>query len=141
MKTLLFFLLSISSVHAEKLQNFTLVDYVNHRPIKLSELAQNKKVLINFWATWCTSCVRELPILENLKKTYGHEVEFVAINAGEKTNLISRFLNKNNFSYQILLDNDRSYSKSVGVNSLPITIVVDKDLNILYREITPPEKL
>lgn len=142
---ILFLFLSLTfgpgNASAEKLQDFVLNEYKSNLKTTLSEKLNGKKALINFWASWCTSCVHEIPQLESLKAKYGKDVHFFAINAGEKSNLIERFINKNKFTYTILLDDDRTYSKLVGVNSLPVTIVVDKDLNILYRGFTPPSEL
>ena len=93
---------------------------------------KNKKVLINFWASWCTSCINELQELEALKVKYNKNYTFVAINAGEKKNKIKKFINKFNFSYEILSDPNRSYSKDLGVESLPRTIVLDKGGKIIF---------
>lgn len=99
-----------------------------------------KKVVINFWATWCTSCIKELPLLEELKRK-NPEVEFLAINAGDSKVKIKKFLKKNPFSYQVLMDKDKSFSKSLGILSLPQTLVVDKTGKVLYHSDKPPKDL
>lgn len=142
MKILITGLLLFSlSARAEKMKDFTLPVYQKGEKFHLQEELKKKKVLLNFWATWCTSCIQELPKLEALKVKYGNEVTFVSVNAGEKDNLIGRFLKKYNFSYTLVKDEDRSFSKSVGVDSLPVTIVIDKEMNIVYRDIVPPSEL
>lgn len=137
---LLLFFLSLN-VYAEKLPDFNLPVYNTESKFQLSENLKGKKILINFWATWCTSCIHEIPLLEALKEKYGKDVVFVAVNAGEKSNLIDRFLKKYKFSYILLKDEDRSFSKSIGVDSLPVTIVLDKDRNIIYRDVVPPKEI
>ncbi|RPJ79255.1 MAG: TlpA family protein disulfide reductase [Alphaproteobacteria bacterium] len=144
MKTcILAVLLGIFSFNAcaEKMIDFNLPVYQKNEKFQLSDKLKGKKILINFWASWCTSCIHEIPQLEALKVKYGNDVQFVAVNAGEKSNLIDRFLKKYKFTFVILNDDDRNYSKSIGVNSLPVTIVVDKDMNIIYRDIVPPKEL
>ena len=128
-------------VHAEKIPDFNLPVYAKNSTVHLSEEFKDKKVLINFWASWCTSCIHEIPKLEALKEKYGNDVVFLAINAGEKSHLIEKFVKKYGFSFIILEDADRSFSKSIGVNSLPVTLVIDKDMNIIYRDIVPPAAL
>ncbi|MEA9357641.1 TlpA disulfide reductase family protein [Bacteriovorax sp. PP10] len=137
---LLLFFFSLNA-YAEKLPDFNLPVYNTDSKFHLSESLKDKKVLINFWATWCTSCIHEIPLLEALKEKYGKDVVFVAVNAGEKSNLIERFLKKYKFSYILLKDEDRSFSKSIGVDSLPVTIVLDKDRNIIYRDVVPPKEI
>lgn len=141
MKTFIFLILLSFNAYAEKMVDFSLPIYQQKEKFQLSDKLKEKKVLINFWASWCTSCIHEISQLEALKAKYGKDVFFVAVNAGEKSNLIDRFLNKNKFSYLILKDEDRSFSKSIGINSLPVTIVVDKDMNIVYRDVVPPKEL
>lgn len=137
---ILLFLLSLNA-YAEKLPDFNLPVYNSDSKFQLSENLKGKKILINFWATWCTSCIHEIPLLESLKEKYGKDVVFVAVNAGEKSNLIDRFLKKYKFSFTLLKDEDRSFSKSIGVDSLPVTIVLDKDRNIIYRDVVPPKEI
>jgi thiol-disulfide isomerase/thioredoxin len=130
-----------NSAHADKLPDFTLSTVEKNESFILSKEIQGKKVLINFWATWCTSCIQEIPLLENLKEKYKEDVHFIAINAGEKNHLVNRFFKKYKFSYIQLMDNDRTLSKALGVESLPVTIVIDQNLNILYRGVVPPKSL
>lgn len=137
---MLIFFFSLN-VYADKMPDFNLPVYNADSKFQLSEVLKGKKVLINFWATWCTSCIHEIPLLESLKEKYGNDVVFVAVNAGEKSKLIDRFLKKYKFTYIILKDEDRSFSKSVGVDSLPVTMVVDQSRNIIYRAVIPPKEI
>lgn len=137
---LLFLFLSLN-VYAEKIPDFNLPIYNTDSTFHLSEKIKGKKILINFWASWCTSCIHEIPLLEALKAKHEKDVIFVAVNAGEKSNLIDRFLKKYQFSYIILKDEERSFSKSVGVDSLPITIVLDQEGKIIYRDVVPPKEI
>lgn len=142
MRVLIIFILFLSfSAHAEKIKEFSLPQHGSEENIILKQEVKKKKVLLNFWASWCTSCAQEIPKLEALKQKFGNDVTFMAINAGEKANLVERFIKKYKFSYLILKDEDRLYSKSMGVDSLPVTIVVDEQMNIIYRDTVPPESL
>ncbi|MEC7276934.1 MAG: TlpA disulfide reductase family protein [Bdellovibrionota bacterium] len=99
-----------------------------------------RKTVVNFWATWCTACIQEIAELEALKKKYP-KVDFVAVNAGESKKKIARFVKKHGFTYKILRDKDKSFSKGIGVLSLPQTFVVDETGKVLYHESTPPKKI
>ena len=142
MKRLIVLLYFISLiVYSDVIPDFSLPIYSTDSKFKLSENLKGKKVLINFWASWCISCIHEIPLLESLKEKYGNDVVFVAVNAGEKSNLINKFIKKNKFTYTVLTDEDRSFSKSIGVDSLPVTILVDQDQKIIYRGVVPPKEL
>ena len=99
-----------------------------------------KKTLINFWASWCTSCIQEIPELEALKKAHP-EMEFLAVNAGDNKRKIKKFLSKTGFSYKVLMDKSKSFSKGLGVLNLPQTFVIDEKGKVIYHENVPPKKL
>jgi thiol-disulfide isomerase/thioredoxin len=128
---------------AKKMAPFELPIYKSDQIFKLDEkLKKHSKILINFWAAWCTSCIEELPDLEKLKaNSKGKDILFVAINAGESSKKIKKFLKKYKFSYLILEDKNRVVSKSLGVKDLPKTYVLDSKGNILFKKNRPPKKL
>lgn len=141
MKKLVFLILIFStSLQARQLTDFTLPIFSKKSKINLSKITKNQKVVINFWASWCTACIKELKELEVLKKN-NPLAQFIAINAGETPIKIKRFLKKYKFSYTILVDKDKTYSKSIGVLGLPQTIVVGKNRSILYRSDKPPKDI
>ncbi len=129
------------SAHAETIPNFTLPVHNSKEVFNLLINAQNKKVLLNFWASWCTSCAQEVKELEALKAKYGDSVIFVGVNAGEKSNLMEKFIKKHQFTFIQLVDENRELSKKLGVNALPVTMVIDSKLNILFKDIRPPKEL
>lgn len=123
-----------------ELTPFKLNDFVSKREVTLKEVAQSDKIVINFWASWCVACIQEMPELIKLKEK-NPKVTFLAINAGESEAKIAKFLKRHSFPYRILMDQDKSYSKGIGVLELPQTIVIDSKRNILYRSHTPPKEL
>ena len=137
MRTLvLTFLLLSNCTWAENIKSFSLPEYESGDQFDISKIS--KKTVLNFWATWCTSCIKELDELEALKKKYP-DYNFIAISAGDTKKKIKRFLKKNPWSYKVIMDKDKSVSKSLGVLSLPQTWVISEKGEILYKEVTPPK--
>jgi thiol-disulfide isomerase/thioredoxin len=135
------FLIIFSVVNsAEKINEVSLPIYNSDKTYHLKNDNGGKKTVVNFWASWCTACIQELDELEQLKKKHP-EYNYLAINAGEKKKKIKKFMKKYKFSYQILLDKNKRYSKSMGVLELPKTMVFDSDLTILYNSKVPPKEL
>lgn len=96
---------------------------------------KNKPMIINFWASWCLPCLKELPKLNNLKVQYKNQIEILAISidSGEFDNIKSFFEEFNLKSLDFYLDhNNLSYiaSRALGV---PTTLIVDKDYKVHYR--------
>ena len=130
-----------SPANAETMSDFSLPIYKTNNVFQLKEAVKGKKVLLNFWASWCTSCAHEIKELEALKAKYGDSVVFVGVNAGEKNNLIDKFINKHKFTFIQVVDENREFSKKLGVNALPVTMVIDSNMNIVFKDVRPPKEL
>lgn len=144
MKKFLFVILQIvlmSSVQSKTLPDFELPIHNENKTFKLSE-QKGKTVVINVWATWCVSCIKEIPELNELKNKYSDpKYTFVAISAGDTGMQIKKFLSKHPFNFVILEDSTKNISKSLGVTDLPRTIVVSPSGEVLYSDSKPPKNL
>ena len=100
---------------------------------------KGKVVVINFWATWCGYCVRELPDFEKVYKEFGSNTKDVVILgiAGPKSKLnannvdvskeeITAFLKKKNITYPTLMDETGKTFDDYGVRAFPTTYVINK---------------
>ena len=96
---------------------------------------KKKLYLLNFWATWCAPCLKEIPELIELKKKYIDEVDviFISVDANPKK-VIPKFLKKNRFG-DILIYSDQSleFSEKLGVKVMPTTILVNGNLEEISR--------
>lgn len=100
---------------------------------RLSDL-QGKVVVVNFWASWCTPCVRELPALQRLKdrlEVGGGTV--LAVNAGDSLSQIERFLKRRPTTLLVLRDEKSEATSAWKVSSMPTTFVVDASGKIVMR--------
>ena len=95
---------------------------------------RGKVLVVNFWATWCPPCVKEMPSLENAWLQLREEgVEVLAINMAEPQEVIDEFLEKYPVDLPILLDLDLSVATAWGVRGLPTTFVVNPQGAIVIR--------
>jgi thiol-disulfide isomerase/thioredoxin len=141
MKALLLLAILFSSfLQAKELNDFKLPIYPKGEFSYTSASKEKKKVVINFWASWCTSCAQEVPLLENLQKQ-NLDVIFLAINAGDSKRKIKKFLKKYGFTWKVLMDKNKTFSKGLGVVSLPKTMVIDSKGKIIYEDSVPPQSL
>lgn len=89
--------------------------------------------VINFWATWCPPCVKEIPSLNRLKKEMkGLSFELISINYAEDKKTILEFMKKVKVEFPVLLDKDGSFAKQWNVITYPSTFVIDKNGKIKY---------
>jgi thiol-disulfide isomerase/thioredoxin len=122
--------------------DFALKDWAG-REVKLSSL-RGSVVLVNFWATWCQTCVVEMPSMERLAQNMrGKPFRLLAVSVDDDWPTVRRFFAKGT-PLEVLLDSSRETPKRYGTDKFPESFLVDKDGNIRYyvisdRDWTRPE--
>jgi peroxiredoxin len=102
------------------------------KPVALSAL-RGQVVLINFWATWCGPCRKEMPLLEQLQKKYASlGFTMLGINVEEDTTQMETFLGDVPVTFPVLLDPANQVSKLYDVAAMPSTVIVDRKGNIRF---------
>lgn len=97
--------------------------------VQLSEINEDKGVILNFWGTWCAPCREEMPDMNEVYNEGHDEYELVAVNVSEDEQQINQFLMSldDNLSYPIALDRNRDVTKAYQIGPLPTTIAIDKN--------------
>lgn len=106
-------------------------ELIDGTSITLSEL-QGKPVIINFWATWCGPCVKEMPAFERLKDDFGDKIGIIAVNCGDDAGTVKDFMEENGYTFPVVLDEEYSISMLYPTNSIPYTVVVDAEGRVTH---------
>jgi peroxiredoxin len=96
--------------------------------VKLSDL-KGKKVMLNFWATWCPPCKAEMPAMEEFHKEAGDEVVILAVNIDPHLD-VKAFVDENGITFPIPLDAEDKVNETYQVLSIPTTYFIDSKGNI-----------
>ena len=102
------------------------------------ESYRGKVVIVNFWATWCPPCRREIPSMEALHQAFqGEAFAILAINEWETEDHVFAFMGELPVepSFPILFDLDSEVAQSFGVKGLPTTLLLDTQGMIVYRAV------
>ena len=97
---------------------------------------KGKIILLNFWATWCPPCVKEMPSMQRLKVHFSEQpFEIIAINIGESSTAVSSFLLEleTELTFPILLDEEGESYQRFGIRGLPMTLLLDKEGELILR--------
>lgn len=97
--------------------------------VQLSDY-RGKKVLLNFWATWCGPCRQEMPAMQDFYEEFGDDIEILAVNvtSSEKSiDDVQDFIDEFEFTYQTLLDTDMDVSNIYMAVGLPTTYFIGTD--------------
>ena len=119
---------------AKAAKNFTLPD-LDGKPHKLSDY-RGKVVLVNFWATWCPPCRREMPSMERLSQRLKNQpFVILAINQQEDPEQVFVFTGQLDPSptFPILFDRNSKIANAWGVLGLPASFIVDQQGRVVYR--------
>lgn len=97
--------------------------------VKLSDL-KGKKVILNFWATWCGPCQQEMPDMEAFYKEHKENVEILAINytpseKGGGEEKVSNFAKEKGITFPILLDKNIDVTTAYKVITIPTSYFID----------------
>jgi peroxiredoxin len=96
--------------------------------VKLSDL-KGKKVMLNFWATWCPPCKAEMPAMEEFHKEAGDDVVILAVNIDPHLD-VKAFVDENKITFPIPLDEEDKVNEAYQVLSIPTTYFIDTKGNI-----------
>jgi peroxiredoxin len=113
--------------------NFTLTD-LHGKTWTLKEL-RGEVVLVNFWATWCPPCRKEMPDLEALYKKYRHERFVVLAISDEDADKVRPFIAERKVTYPVLLDPGRKVNSLFQVEGIPKTFVYNRDGKLVAQSI------
>ena len=128
------FLISCKSNNTEK-NNLTDLESLQSKSsfVNLSKqevdlnLFSNKKIILNYWATWCGPCIKEMPDMMIAKKKLKDSDVSLFLVSDEDISVISKFVENNPYTLNFLKSNISN--EMLGVYSLPTTILFDKKGN------------
>lgn len=111
---------------AEAAPDFTLPS-LGGSSITLSEYEGNKPVVLDFWASWCPNCRRDMPRLSRLYEEYGDEVEVIGVNLRESASVAQEYVDSAGIGFPIVLDAKGATSNAYGVRSTNTHVLINID--------------
>ena len=99
--------------------------------ISLAEYKGKKPVIVDFWASWCPNCRRDIPHLNSFYQKYKDQVEVIGINLQEDPSAVQNFVSSQGVSYPIALDPNWQASRAYGVQYTNYHVLIDKNGDIV----------
>ena len=129
---------SVQKNEGAKVADFSWTDETGKK-VSFADFSKDNVVLINFWATWCGPCKRELPDLVALRDEYKDKnIKILGISVdrdGDVLNLVHTFAVKANLAYPIVIDNGDLEQAFGGIRGIPTSFFVNRKGEIVKKMI------
>ncbi len=130
-------LLCFTATTKAQLPSVTLKD-MNGKAVRTDTLSNGgKPFIIDFFATWCKPCNRELTAISEVydewQEETGVKVIAVSIDQAQNINKVKPLVDNHGWPYEVLLDPNSDFKRALGVQMIPYTIIVDGSGKIAYK--------
>ena len=109
---------------------------VDGTALTLTQIADGKPLVINFWATWCPYCIEEFPAFQEIYNEYSDRVSFAFVDNAdgvrETVEKASAWMDENGFDLPVYYDSDLAANGSFGIRYFPSTAIVNAEGQIEY---------
>lgn len=114
------------------------LEYLNGKKILLTELLENGPVLVDFWATWCEPCKKEMVYLDKFHRQYGDSgFQVLAINQDSPRSLskVRAYIRAKRFTFPVFVDPNKQIAQKLNVQVLPTTLLISAEGKIVWRHV------
>jgi len=124
----------LALIGLEKAPDFTLRG-IDGKEYSLSDF-KGKVVLLDFWAVWCPPCRASVPFFERLYEKYKDSgLVVIGISLDRRKDVLKRYVQQMGVQYVILWDRDGMVADLYNAYSLPTTLIIDPDGNVVVRRV------
>lgn len=100
-------------------------------PVRVEELAGGEPLVVNFFASWCGPCVREMPDFEAVHSRRGGDVRFLGVSLQDSAAAATELIEQTGVTYDVARDDSGELFRAVGGFSMPTTVFLDADGDIV----------
>lgn len=101
--------------------------------ISVAEFRGKKSVVVDFWASWCPNCRRDIPNLNRFYEKYKDKIEVIGVNLQEAEPTVKDFIASRGISFPIALDPSGQASRTFGIQYTNTHFLIDKDGHLVRQ--------
>jgi cytochrome c biogenesis protein CcmG/thiol:disulfide interchange protein DsbE len=114
----------------------TLEGFADGPAVDLADF-RGEPLIVNFWATWCAPCVKEMPEFSKASAEFGDKIALLGVDVEDAPPNAEPFIERLQIDYPLAIDPRREFYRSVGNVGMPTTLLVDAEGIVRYRHTGP----
>ena len=120
---------------SQKVQVNLRLHRLDGKKVSLKQYLNNGPVLINFWATWCGPCKKEMLHLDRLSKAYKQKnlsILSISIDTQRSLSEVKRFIRSKRYDFDVFIDPNQQIFKKLNGNIMPTNLLIDKNGQVVW---------
>tara|TARA_B100001778_G_scaffold15017_1_gene11510 strand:- start:373 stop:855 length:483 start_codon:yes stop_codon:yes gene_type:complete len=135
-KYLFLALIAISSeLYSQKVQTSLRLNRVDGKKVQLKKYLDSGPILINFWATWCGPCKKEMIHLDRFSRQYkknNFSVLSISIDTQRSLSEVKRYVRSKKYDFEVFIDPNQQIFKKLNGNIMPTNLLIDKNGQVVW---------
>ena len=124
-----------SESYSQKVQTSLRLNRVDGKKVQLKKYLDSGPILVNFWATWCGPCKKEMIHLDRFSRQYkknNFSVLSISIDTQRSLSEVKRYVRSKKYDFEVFIDPNQQIFKKLNGNIMPTNLLIDKNGQVVW---------
>ena len=124
-----------SELYSQKVQTSLRLNRIDGKKIQLKKYLDSGPILINFWATWCGPCKKEMIHLDRFSRQFeknDFSILSISIDTQRSLSEVKRYVRSKKYDFEVFIDPNQQIFKKLNGNIMPTNLLIDKNGQVVW---------